>query len=289
MRVSFIGLGAMGSRIAANLVAAGHEVTVWNRSPGKDEELVAAGAHRAADIYEALATGTVFSMLADDTAFEQTFLDSGVLSGAPAGTVHVNMATVSTALAARAAAVHAERGIGYLAAPVFGRPPVAEAGQLNILAAGDDALIDRVQNLLDVIGAHTWRVGARPEQGNLVKILGNYLMAAAIESMSEAVAVAEASGVDASELVDVLTSTMVPGQVYGTYGRLIAERTYRPAGFTTLLGRKDVNLGLDAAAAEDIGLPIGEVLRAVLDEAVAKGHGADDWSSISELARRRRR
>lgn len=288
MRVSFIGLGAMGSRIAANLVAAGHEVTVWNRSAGKDEELVAAGAHRAADICEALGTGTVFSMLADDAAFEQTFLDSGVLSGAPAGTVHVNMATVSTALAARAAAVHAEHGVGYLAAPVFGRPPVAEAGQLNILAAGQDALIDRVQPLLDVIGARTWRVGARPEQGNLVKILGNYLMAAAIESMSEAVAVAEASGVDASELVDVLTSTMFPGQVYGTYGRLIAERTYRPAGFTTLLGRKDVNLGLDAAAAQDVGLPIGEVLRTVLDEAVAQGHGADDWSSISELARRRR-
>lgn len=286
--VSFIGLGSMGSRIAANLLAAGNEVTVWNRSSGKDEDLVAAGAHRAADVAEALQTGTVFSMLANDQAFTETFLDSGVLAQAPAGAVHVNMATVSTDLARRAAGIHAEQGVGYVAAPVFGRPPVAEAGKLNILAAGEPALIDRVQPLLDVVGSRTWRMGERPEQGNLVKILGNYLMASAIESMSEAVSVAEASGVDAGDLIEVLSSTMFPGQVYGTYGRLIADRTYQPAGFTTELGRKDLRLGLDAARAQGIELPIGEVLREVFDQAIEEGHGADDWSVISELQRRRR-
>ncbi|MDR2998493.1 MAG: NAD(P)-dependent oxidoreductase [Microbacterium sp.] len=281
--IAVVGLGAMGRPIARNLLAAGQEVTVWNRSPEPVAELVAEGARAAATVTEALQSGTVFSLLSNDAAVAATFLDSGVLAEAPADAVHVNLATVSTALARRATEVHAASGMGYIAAPVFGRVPVAEAGNLNVLAAGPGDLIDRVQPLLDVIGTRTWRLGDAPEQANLVKILGNYLIAAAIQSLGEAVSLAEASGVDAHQLVELLTTTLFPGQVYSSYGMLIADRRYQPAGFTTELGQKDLRLALDTAAEHEVPLPVGELLRTVFEQAIRDGLAHDDWASISEL------
>lgn len=288
MDVTVIGLGAMGHPIARNLLAAGHAVTVWNRTAAAADDLVASGARRAAAVAEAMAAApVVFSMLSDDRAVTETFLDSGVLAQASPGTVHANLATVSGDLAREAAKAHAVHSLGYLAAPVFGRVPVAEAGALNILVAGEQSLIERVQPLLDVIGSKTWPLGDRPEQANVVKILGNYLIACAIQSLSEAVSVAEAHGVDSGRLVELLTSTLFPGPVYAGYGSAIAERRYRPAGFTTELGRKDLHLALDSAADRDVRLPIGELLREVFDQAIADGHGADDWAVIAERQPRR--
>ncbi|CAL9334991.1 NAD(P)-dependent oxidoreductase [Streptomyces sp. enrichment culture] len=280
--IAVIGLGAMGRPIARNLLEAGHEVVVWNRSDAPAEHLVAAGARRAASVEEAMHAPVVFSVLSDDRAVTETFLDSGVLSRIPGGTVHVNLATVSADLARRVAAAHAESGVGYVAAPVFGRVPVAEAGALNVLAAGECGLIDRVQPFFDVIGSRTWRLGDRPEQANIVKILGNYLIACAIQSLGEAVSLAEGAGVDSGQFVELLTSTLFPGAVYTAYGSMIAERRYQPAGFTTVLGRKDLHLALDAANDHEVPLPIGELLRAVFDQAVADGRGTDDWAVIAE-------
>ncbi|MBT2442916.1 NAD(P)-dependent oxidoreductase [Streptomyces sp. ISL-36] len=279
--IAVIGLGAMGRPIAHNLVKAGHDVVVWNRSDAPAEQLVAAGARRAASVAEAMHSPVVFSVLSDDRAVAETFIDSGVLSRTPAGTVHVNLATVSAGLARRAGAAHAESGVGYVAAPVFGRVPVAEAGALNILAAGEEGQIDRAQPFFDVIGSRTWRLGDRPEQANIVKILGNYLIACAIQSLGEAVSLAEGAGVDSGQFVELLTSTL-PGAVYAGYGSMIAERRYQPTGFSTVLGRKDLHLALDAAIDHDIPLPIGQLLQAVFDQAIAEGHGADDWAVIAE-------
>jgi 3-hydroxyisobutyrate dehydrogenase-like beta-hydroxyacid dehydrogenase len=280
--ITVIGLGAMGRPLARNLLAAGHEVTVWNRSSQPVADLVAQGARPAPSVREALQTGTVLSMLSNDDAVTETFLDSAVLAAAPAGTVHVNLATVSAALARRAAEAHAAHGVGYVAAPVFGRVPVAEAGNLNILAAGDATLIDRVQPLFDVIGSRTWRLGERAEQANIIKILGNYLVAAVIQSLGEAVSLAEHAGVGAAQLIELLTSTLFPGPVYAAYGTLIAERRYQPAGFTTTLGRKDLHLALDAAADHDLALPTGELLRTIFEQAIRDRHGDDDWAVIAE-------
>lgn len=222
------------------------------------------------------------AVLSDDRAVAETFIDSGVLSQIPAGTVHVNLATVSAGLARRVGAVHAESGVGYVAAPVFGRVPVAEAGALNILAAGEEGQINRVQPYFDVIGSRTWRLGERPEQANIAKILGSYLIACAIQSLGEAVSLAEGAGVDPGQFVKLLTSTLFPGAVYAGYGSMIAARRYQPAGFTTILGRKDLHLALDAATDHDTPLPIGQLLHAVFDQAIADGHGADDWAVIAE-------
>ncbi|MFJ6986757.1 MULTISPECIES: NAD(P)-dependent oxidoreductase [unclassified Streptomyces] len=282
-RVSVIGLGAMGRPIAQNLLKAGHDVTVWNRSPEPGLMLVNAGATAVATPVEAFQAGIVFSMLSNDEAVTEVLLQPDLLRDVPAGSVHVNLSTISPALAERAAQLHAEFGVGYVSAPVFGRVPVAETGSLNILAAGDETLIQRVQPLLDIIGAKTWHLGTSPGRANVVKIIGNYLIACAIESMGEAVSVAEGAGVDATQLIELLTATLFPGGVYASYGSLVAGRQYQPPGLTTALGRKDLHLALDEASRHDIVLPFGEVLRDVFERTVTEGRGHDDWAAITEL------
>ena len=203
------------------------------------------------------------------------------------GALHVNLATVSPAASAAAAEAHAEHGCGYVAAPVFGSVAIASAGQLQVLAAGPGTQIDRAQPFFDAIGARTWWLGEEPHQANVVKILGNFLIASAIQALSEAVSTGERADVPADLLVEVLAGTVFPGRVYGGYGSLIATRAYRPAGFTTTLGRKDVSLALYLAARAGLRLPFGEVLRAVYDDALSHGLADWDWSSIAELQRSR--
>lgn len=284
--IAVVGLGAMGKAMAHNLVQAGHEVSVWNRSAGPVDELASAGARPLDSVELAFESGVVFSVLADDRAVTETLLAPQVLASAR-GALHVNLATVSTRLAERATALHTEHGVGYVAAPVFGRVPVAQAGQLQVLAAGTAAQIDRAQPFFDIIGARTWRLGGAPRQANVVKIIGNFLIASAIQSLSEAVSMAERTGVDSALLVELLTSTLFQGPAYSSYGKLIATSTYEPAGFTTTLGRKDVGLALEIAADSGLRLPFGEVLRTVLDEALDNGQADLDWSSIADLQRAR--
>ncbi|GGV01815.1 oxidoreductase [Kitasatospora herbaricolor] len=286
MTVGFVGLGAMGRGMAANLLAAGHPVRVWNRSPGPVEELVAKGATAAADLGEVYDSEAVVSMLPDDRTVEALLLDGALLAGARAG-VHVNMATVSVALAERATALHAEHGIGYVAAPVLGRPGVAAAGELNVLAAGEAAQLERVGPLLAAMGRRTWHFGDRPAQANTAKISANFLLACAIESMAEACSLAEANGVRPTDLIEMLTGTLFPGPVYSGYGSMVAERRYEPAGFRLPLGLKDVGLALSAGEARNVPLPFGSVLRDAFLDALAHGDGEKDWAAVAAVARRR--
>ncbi|MEV0534073.1 NAD(P)-dependent oxidoreductase [Kitasatospora sp. NPDC050463] len=286
MTVGFVGLGAMGQGMAASLLRAGHSVRVWNRSPEPVAALVAQGAQAADGPADAFAAEAVVSMLADDAAVERLLLDPALLAGARA-TVHVNMATVSVALAERAEALHAEHGIGYVAAPVLGRPPVAAAGELNILAAGAPKALARVEPLLAAMGRRTWHFGASPSQANTAKISANFLLACAIESMAEACSLAEANGVRPTDLVEMLTSTLFPGPVYSGYGAMVAERRYEPAGFKLPLGLKDVDLALTAGAAARVPLPFGSVLRDAFLDALAHGDGEKDWAAVAAVARRR--
>jgi 3-hydroxyisobutyrate dehydrogenase-like beta-hydroxyacid dehydrogenase len=285
--VTVVGLGAMGAPIARNLLAAGYQVTVWNRTPAATQDLVAAGARAVDSLDEAFATGTVLSMLANDPAVRERLLVDDLLAGAPAGAVHVNLATVSVDLAREATAAHARHGVGYVAAPVFGRVEVAAAGRLNIIAAGDPALLDRLRPVFDVIGQRTWLFGDEPHRANTVKIVGNYLIACAIQSLAEALSLARGAGIDESAMVDLLSNTLFTGPVYAGYGGLIARQAYEPAGFSARLGLKDVGLALDAGRAADIPLPIGGVLRDAFLDALAHGQSEQDWASIAEVQRRR--
>lgn len=286
MDIGFIGLGQMGRAMAANLVKAGHEVRIWNRSPGPAEELVALGAKRVATAAEAFRGEAVVTMLANDAALRAVLLDGDLLSGARGG-VHVNAATISAGLAKELTALHEKAGVGYVAAPVFGRPEVAAAGKLNIVAAGAPQSLARVQPLLDAMGQKTWPVGDEPVRANVVKIGGNFMIAAAIETMGEATALCKAYGVETADFLDILTGTLFASPVFKTYGGLIAEKRYEPAGFPLPLGLKDVGLALSASEAAHVPMPFASVLRDSFLDALAQGNPDMDWASVAEVAHRR--
>lgn len=286
MNIGFVGLGAMGSAMATNLVRAGHTVRVWNRSHAPVQTLVDAGAQAAPDLDAVVRNEIVISMLADDTAVDALFLRPELLAAASAE-VHVNMATVSIALARRAAALHAAHGVGYVAAPVLGRPDAAAAAKLSILAAGEPTSLDRVAPLLDALGQRTWRLGDEPYQANATKITMNFMLACAIGTLGEACALAEANGVNPTDLVDVATSTLFAGPAYAGYGALVSQRRYEPAGFRLRHGLKDVNLALEAGLDSHVPLPLGSVLRDAFVDAIAHGDADRDWAAVAEVARRR--
>ena len=287
MKVGFIGLGAMGSAMASNLIKAGHEVTVWNRSPGPTEPLASLGAKVVKTADRAALGDALFSMLANDQAVRDVFFAGGLLDAMDKGIVHVNHATISVALARELAAEHAKRGIDYVAAPVFGRPDVAAAGKLNIVAAGRPGVIERVRPLLEAMGSRIWPLGDAPERANVVKIAGNFMLGAAIESMAEASALTRAHGVSAGDFLEVMTSTLFASPAFQGYAKLIAEQRYTPAGFALPLGYKDIGLALSAADATRVPLPLASLLRDSLLEALSAGEEDVDWSIMAQVAARR--
>ena len=286
MKVGFVGLGGMGSAMAANLLKAGHEVAVWSRRPEPAERLRELGARVADSPRDAFQGDALFSMLSDDAAVHAVVVEAGLLTG-KTETIHVNCATISVACAEDLTALHRKAGAPYLAAPVFGRPEAAAAAKLHIVAAGDPALIAKVQPLFDAIGQKTWVVGDVPSQANVVKICGNFMLASAIETLSEASALANGHGVSTKTLLELMTSTLFASPAYQTYGKIIADQNFEPAGFRLKLGFKDVRLALAASEASSVPLPFGAALRDVFLEAIAAGLGDSDWSAISKVAQRR--
>lgn len=287
MDVGFIGLGNMGQGMAANLIRAGHRVTVYNRSPGKAEALVAQGATRAGSVAQACAGEVVFTMLSDDDAVERVVLGAdGVVSSLSAGATHVSSSTVGVALSERLAAAHSRAGQRYAAAPVFGRPEAAAAAQLFVVAAGDPRVLEPLAPLFDAIGQATFVVAEQPHTANLVKLSGNFLIASVIETVGEAVALVAKGGVDRHQYVDILTSTLFAAPAYKTYGGLIARREFEPAGFAASLGLKDVRLVLAAGEQLGVPLPVASLLRDRFLTLVATGKGHLDWSAVSTLADR---
>lgn len=287
MDVGFLGLGRMGRGMALNLVKAGHRVRVWNRSADAAEALRAHGAEPVATPAEAFRGDAAVTMLADDAALRAVIVEGGLLDQAEKPKVHLGASTISVALAEELAAVHGRAGVAYVSAPVFGRPDVAEAGKLNILAAGPDDAIAAAQPLLAAMGAKTWRFGEAPARANAVKLAGNMMIVAAIEAMGEASALAEAHGVSAAELLDLLTNTIFAAPVYKNYGASIAAGRYEPPGFGLALGAKDVRLALAAGEAARVPMPLASVLRDGLLEALAHGDGEKDLAALATVSLRR--
>ncbi|MGE6301684.1 NAD(P)-dependent oxidoreductase [Serratia liquefaciens] len=287
MKIGFAGLGGMGSAMAANLLQAGYGVKVWNRSPQAAQPLVSAGAVQARQPEELAEVDVLITMLANDAATEQVVVESGLLQQLRAGAIHINMATVSVALAKRLALLHAERNVGYIAAPVLGRVDVAAAGKLNILAAGDPLLLAKVQPLFEVLGQQTWHFGDQPEQANIVKIAANFTLASAIEAMAEGSALVRNYSVSGADYLHMLTSTLFASPAYKGYGGLIAEEKFEPAGFKLSLGMKDVGLALEAGANSHTPMPFASVLKDNFLDAVAQGDADLDWSALAKVAARR--
>jgi 3-hydroxyisobutyrate dehydrogenase-like beta-hydroxyacid dehydrogenase len=282
MKVGFIGLGRMGAAMAANLLAAGHDVTVWNRSADKAAPLADQGAHVAATPAEAAQGDVVMTMLADDRALEAVVFGADGIRHAPA--LHVSHSTIGVALSERLAA---EPGPGgFVAAPVFGRPAAAEAAQLFVVAAGAATLLERCAPLFDVIGQRTFVVGDAPPAANLVKLSGNFMIMAAVEAMAEAMTLAEKGGVERRALLDVLTGTLFGSPIYKTYGEFLVEDRFRPAGFTAPLGLKDMGLVDAAATASRVPMPLLGIVRDHLRSAIATEGEDVDWVAAGLAVRR---
>jgi 3-hydroxyisobutyrate dehydrogenase-like beta-hydroxyacid dehydrogenase len=285
-RVGFIGLGHMGSPMARRLMDAGYDVTVWSRTTAHVDDLVAHGATRADTPADAIAVGHLFSMLANENVV-RTVLPADLLRAAPPGFIHVNHATISARAAEEFAARAADDGYGYVAAPVIGRPGVAAAGALTILAAGAPEAIDASMPMLEVMGRRVWRYGSAAAAASLAKISMNYLIAHALQALAESITLLERNGLDTGQFVEMINDSLFPGPVYSGYGNAIARRVYTPPGFTTVLGLKDVMLAVDAAADAGVLLPSAPVLREVFETAVSQV-GADlDWAAVAEVTRGR--
>ena len=287
MEVGFIGLGNMGSGMAANLLKAGHALTVYNRTPAKAEALVADGATLAKAQGEAARGDVVITMLADDVAVEEVvFGADGVLAGLKTLSIHISMSTISVALAERLASAHQAAGQRFVAAPVFGRPEAAAAGKLFIVAAGESKTVQACQPLFEALGQRTFVIADEPPKANLVKLSGNFLIAAVIETLGEAFALVGKTGIDRARYLDILTNTLFSAPVYRTYGGIIAEERYAPPGFKARLGFKDIHLTLEAAEALQVPMPVASLLRDRFLTLLATGAADLDWSALAALASR---
>jgi 3-hydroxyisobutyrate dehydrogenase-like beta-hydroxyacid dehydrogenase len=283
VNIGFLGLGNMGEPIAANLISAGHQVTVWNRTASKAEPLRKKGAKVAKDINAAAANEIVFTMVADDPAL-RGILAAGFAESLPKGALHISLSTISVAMAEDLKKLHHERGQLYVSAPVFGRPDAAEAKKLWIVAAGSSDALAKARPVLEAIGQQTVEIGSDPVQANVTKISGNFLIAAAMEAMGEAVALVGRYGVDPVRYMEFLTTTLFAAPIYKNYGGRIARQEYEPVGFRAPLGLKDMRLAIAAGEGKTIPLPLASLLHDQMLTTIAH-YGEDvDWSAIARLA-----
>jgi 3-hydroxyisobutyrate dehydrogenase-like beta-hydroxyacid dehydrogenase len=251
--------------------AGGHSLKVYNRTRHGSE--IAA---RAEDVLQK--SEVVITMLADDAAVRAVWLDSGLAARLPKDAVHLNMATVSMRIARELAAIQQD---AYVSAPVFGRPPVAAQGQLDIIAAGPKAALERCDPLFKVLGKQVFIVGDEAEKANAVKIARNFLLATVIESLGEAFALVRKCGVAPADFLTILSSTSLGSPAYKNYGKMIVEQAWTPAQFAMPLGVKDVELALATAREAGMDLPSGQLIRKHLLAAIAEGRAEQDWAALA--------
>ena len=287
MQVGFIGVGRMGTAMARNLMKAGHKVLAWDVSKASLDRIKSDGAAIAGSAREAFFGDAVVSMLPNDAAMRATFIAGNVLPSGGNAPIHINMATASAVCARELAKAHAAKGVPYLSAPVYGRPEMAAERNLNILAAGDPLLIQKVQPLFDAMGKKTWQLGADPSNSNIAKIAGNLMVACILEAMGEAAALARAYKMDPNIVLDAVVGSIFDVPIYRIYSKMIANGPFEPPGFDLILGLKDTKLALDAGEAANVPLPFASVLRDNYLDALAHGDGAKDWSAVSRVAARR--
>jgi len=288
MKVAFIGLGAMGSGMARNLIKAGHKVTVYNRTRSRADELKTDGATVAETAGQAAAGAeAVFTMLADDHALEEvTFGPGKLLESLPQGSIHLSASTISVQLSRRLTAAHREKRQHYLAAPVFGRPEAAAAAKLFVVAAGPQPQIEQCQPLFHAIGQKTFIAGNEPTMANVVKLAGNFLITTIIEGLAESFALARKSKVDPGQMLEILTGSLFPAPIYKNYGAMVAHEKFEPVGFKLRLGAKDNRLVLSAAEEAGVPMPIASLVRDQFLAAMAQGMADDDWAAVARVVYR---
>lgn len=279
MKAAFLGLGRMGTALARLLVKSGEDVTVWNRTPSRAEALTREGARAAKSAAEAVAGAeVVLTMLIDDGAVEDVLHGDGVLDSLPPGAIHVSMSTLSVGLSKKLTEEHARRGQHFVAAPVFGRPHIAEAGKLWIVVGGEPAQVEKVRPLLEKCGRGITVVGEHPWSAHALKLGGNFLITAMIASLSEAFVYAEAEGVDPATFLDTVNKALFQSPFYEMYGKIMVTPPETP-GATMAVGEKDMRLFREAAQAERVKTPLADLFLANFHRAFEAGMKDADWAA----------
>lgn len=281
--VAFLGLGNMGEAMAANLLKAGHQLTVYNRTASKAAGLKRRGATVATTPAEAVQGASfVFTMVTDDAALEELCLGpDGLLPAMPTGAIHASCSTVAPDTNRRLAAAHARQGSSLVATPVFGKPDVAAAATLWLAMAGEAGSRRKLKPVLQVLGQGVHEFGDDPGAANVVKLCGNFMLGAAIEAMAEAFTLAQKSGLDREQVYQFFTATLFNNPIYKGYGKLVAERNYQPVGAAPAIIRKDMRLVLDEARTHLVPMPFANILHDHLSTTVAKGEKVD-WAGFAE-------
>lgn len=288
MKVGFIGLGSMGAGMSRNLIKAGHELVVYNRTRRPAEELRSLGA-KVADSPSEAAVGAeaLITMLADDHAVQGVIFEPGnAIESLPEGAVHISMSTISVELSRKLAKSHAEKHQNYIAAPVFGRPDAAAAGKLFIVTAGPSDSIEKCRSLFAAMGQKTFIINEDAPAANLIKLSGNFLTTTVIESLAEGFALMRKAGVDPQKFLEVLTESAFSAPVYKIYGSIIASEKFEPVGFKLPLGFKDNRLLLAAAEEVSVPMPMASLMHDRFVAALAQGLEDADWSAIARVTYR---
>src|SRR5215831_8178730 len=287
--IGFVGLGHMGTAMAANLAGAGRRVIAHVRRPDQMDTLASLGLKPTTDVTKLFDCQIVVSMLPDDAAVRDVVCGhqelgiDGLAMGMKPGAIHLSMSTISTATALQLAREHARHGQGYVAAPVFGNPDAAKGHQLFVVAAGTVGDVERCRVVLDILGQQTFIVGTNPANANLIKLAGNALTAATLEILGEIIALVRKRGLDPKPFLDILTTTMFGGRAHRIYGDKITAQRYAP-GFVMRLALKDVRLALAEAESAAVPMPSVSVVRDRLITAIARGYADLDWSALGLIA-----
>ncbi|HTW72215.1 MAG TPA: NAD(P)-dependent oxidoreductase [Acetobacteraceae bacterium] len=283
--VGVVGLGRMGEAFAANLLVAGYRVVAFDRDKRRAEPLQAMGARAAEHLADLAACDVVISMLPDDATLETVALGpDGLIGILRPGAVHVSMSTISPELSRRLASAHAARRQDFVAAPVLGNPDLARAHGLFVLAGGPPQAVARVRPMLERLGQRVFVIGDDPGQASLVKLAGNVLTAATLESMGEVIALLRKGGIDPHLAFEVFTGSLFDGRVHKTYGGKIVDERYDPPGMTAPLAVKDLRLALAEAEKLAVPMAVTSVVHDRLVAAVARGFAGLDWSALGLLA-----
>ncbi|MGY4480257.1 NAD(P)-dependent oxidoreductase [Bradyrhizobium sp. USDA 3364] len=282
-KIGFVGLGLMGTAMAANLAADGRNVCAYVRRPERIGDLQALGiaaTTRRSDLFD---SDIIITMLPDDAAVRNVFFGPfGISESLRPGVIHLSMSTISTEASTALLLEHERRGQSYVAAPVFGNPDAARARQLAVIMAGNPASCDRCRPVMASLG-QTFVVGADPAHANLIKLLGNMMTATTLEVLGEVVTVLRKRGQDPQQFVDIMTGTMFDSRVHKNYGSRLIAGSYKP-GLTMPLALKDVRLALAEAELASAPMPSVGVVRDRLITGIARGHGGLDWTALGMVA-----
>lgn len=284
MQIGFIGLGNLGTPIAENLLQHYGGMYVYNRTKEKAEPLVQKGARICYTVKELAAQcDVVFSIVSNDAAVEEiTKSANGIAENLKHGGIHISMSTILPATSEALFELHQQQHNSYIACPVAGRPEAARDKKLNFMVSGDKNIINQIKPLLNNAGAvNVWEYGDKPGNANVAKLCTNYMIQAALQSMSESISLAQKSGIDEKEFMKMITSTLFNCGIYINYGNLVLNEQFTPAAFSLKLGLKDATLIKNQAASVNAKMPLGNLIQQEYEQLLKDGYGDYDWSALA--------